>query len=88
MSFVSHSARPVDWPSPYSRSGRALGWVHFIATAVSSASLLAFGWLCYAVGFLAGLGVVVAFLVLLAPISALFVVGWLAHRLMRWVSSC
>lgn len=88
MSFLQSPSRPVDWPSPDSRAGRALGWVHFIGCALSAAALSFAGWLAYAVGILAGLVVVVAAVVCLVPVAAVVALGWLLHRLARWFASC
>lgn len=91
MHFAPHPhtiSRPVDWPSPYSRAGRFLGWVHFVRVALFAWACVVLSWTCYGVGILAGLCVVVAFLAVLAPIGALLLLGWLLNRLARWFASC
>ena len=75
MSLLS-SVRPVDWPSPYSRAGRALGWVHFVVSIITASVLQVAGLICFIVGALAAV-VVVA---LAVPVAGVVGLGWLARR--------
>lgn len=76
--------RPVDWPSPYSRAGRFLGWVHFLASAGWGWLLSVSGLACYAVGIVAGLVVVVA----AVPVVAVAGLGFILRSQARRVLSC
>lgn len=82
------SLRPVDWPEPDSRAGRALGWVHFVLVVCAACFLRWGGAICYGLGFVAGLALVVAFLVCAVPVAALFAVGWVFRSLARRWLSC
>jgi hypothetical protein len=83
MSFLKTIGRPIDWPSPYSLTARALGWVHYILAAAIGLLCGLGWWVTWAVGFVAGLCVVIAAVSAALPVLALFALGFVLRAIAR-----